>query len=234
MMFISIIMGILFFILGIVIPKVNQNHFLGIRLSWTLESEENWKATHSFASKIWIVTGISFFVCAYFQSDLFFFILLILSIFIPILYSYIFYRKQLIQQKTNKVQYHKVSTIFSIFIFIFVVISLFIGHMKVNFYETNFEIETPVWTNYVVEYNDIEDISLQKDSSNSIRIGGLGNLKVSMGSFESDEFGKYTRYTYNSCDTVIVLRVNGTYVLLNDIDEQTTKILYEQMKSRVG
>ncbi|MGM9946622.1 PH domain-containing protein [Floccifex sp.] len=107
--------------------------------------------------------------------------------------------------------------------------------MKVNFYKTNFEIDTPVWTNYVVEYEDIEEISIQKETSKSIRIGGLGNLKVSMGSFENDEYGKYTRYTYNSCDVVvIILRVDGTYVLLNDIDEQTTKTLYEQIKSRVG
>ncbi|MGM9946623.1 SdpI family protein [Floccifex sp.] len=101
MLYISILIGILFLVLGIFIPKLKQNHFLGIRLFWTLESEENWKATHVFASRIWIVTGILFFICAYFQSDLLFFVLLILSIFIPILYSYKFYKKQLVQQKNK-------------------------------------------------------------------------------------------------------------------------------------
>jgi uncharacterized membrane protein len=43
----------LFFGLGFAMPKLKQNYLIGIRLPWTLESEENWNRTHAFAGKLW-------------------------------------------------------------------------------------------------------------------------------------------------------------------------------------
>jgi uncharacterized membrane protein len=44
----------LFFGLGFAMPKLKQNYMIGIRLPWTLESEDNWNRTHAFAGKLWI------------------------------------------------------------------------------------------------------------------------------------------------------------------------------------
>ena len=35
-------------------PKLKQNYMIGIRLPWTLESEDNWDRTHAFAGKLWV------------------------------------------------------------------------------------------------------------------------------------------------------------------------------------
>jgi uncharacterized membrane protein len=44
----------LFFCLGFAMPKLKQNYMIGIRLPWTLESEDNWDRTHAFAGKLWV------------------------------------------------------------------------------------------------------------------------------------------------------------------------------------
>ncbi len=48
----------LFFCLGFAMPKLKQNYLIGIRLPWTLESEDNWDRTHAFAGKLWVVGSI--------------------------------------------------------------------------------------------------------------------------------------------------------------------------------
>jgi uncharacterized membrane protein len=53
-LFIAIGLLGLFFILGFAMPKLKQNYMIGIRLPWTLESEDNWNRTHAFAGKLWV------------------------------------------------------------------------------------------------------------------------------------------------------------------------------------
>ncbi|HET6401777.1 MAG TPA: SdpI family protein [Candidatus Kapabacteria bacterium] len=43
----------LFFGIGFMMPKLKQNYMIGIRLPWTLESEDNWNRTHAFAGRLW-------------------------------------------------------------------------------------------------------------------------------------------------------------------------------------
>lgn len=45
---------VLFFGIGFAMPKLKQNYMIGIRLPWTLESEDNWNRTHAFAGKLWV------------------------------------------------------------------------------------------------------------------------------------------------------------------------------------
>ena len=45
--FISALIGVFFIVLGNYMPKLQQNYTIGIKLPWTLNSEENWNRTHS-------------------------------------------------------------------------------------------------------------------------------------------------------------------------------------------
>ncbi len=59
--------------LGFAMPKLKQNYMIGIRLPWTLESEDNWNRTHAFAGKLWVRGSIIGIVLALiFQSASFF------------------------------------------------------------------------------------------------------------------------------------------------------------------
>ena len=53
----SLFMGLLFVIIGNYLPKCQQNYTIGIKMSWTLHSEENWNRTHRFAGRLWVICG---------------------------------------------------------------------------------------------------------------------------------------------------------------------------------
>ena len=52
---VSLLLGLLFIIFGNYMSKIRQNYTVGIRLPWTLSSEDNWDKTHRLAGKLWIV-----------------------------------------------------------------------------------------------------------------------------------------------------------------------------------
>lgn len=56
--------GILFMFWGNYMYNIKPNHFVGIRVPWTLESDSNWKKTHQFASKIFFVGGLAITIIA--------------------------------------------------------------------------------------------------------------------------------------------------------------------------
>lgn len=51
-------LGLMFAAIGNYFPKCRPNRTVGIRIIWTLGSEENWNATHRFAGKVWVIGGL--------------------------------------------------------------------------------------------------------------------------------------------------------------------------------
>ena len=103
-------------------------------------------------------------------------------------------------------------------IIVFVVWSLFTGDMEIVYRQDSFTVETANWEDLTIRYEDIDEDPFRK----KILPGCLrhqdqrfGNLKMSLGSFENELYGAYTRYTYASCDAVVALTVNGKTVILN-------------------
>ena len=90
--------GILFIILGNYFKTIPPNYFMGIRTPWTLKSEANWKETHKLGGKLWFAGGIlivtlGFILDAKINSVVFMSITIVICL-IPVVYSYLFYRKQ--------------------------------------------------------------------------------------------------------------------------------------------
>ncbi|WP_242844611.1 SdpI family protein [Clostridium novyi] len=48
-----VFVGILIIICGNYLPKCKQNYTVGIKLPWTLNSEENWNKTHRLGGYVW-------------------------------------------------------------------------------------------------------------------------------------------------------------------------------------
>jgi uncharacterized membrane protein len=95
-------MGLLFAYIGNVMHTIKPNYFAGFRLPWTLESEENWKATHMLLSKLWFGGGILIAVLALFiKPFVMFFVMLgimLIMIVIPVIYSYKYFKKEKARQ----------------------------------------------------------------------------------------------------------------------------------------
>ena len=93
-MLMPILMGVLFILIGNLLPKMQQSYTMGIKLPWTLNNEENWNKTHRLAGKIWVAGGVLILATAIWGS---FWILIgasIIMVLVPVIYSYLLYRKQ--------------------------------------------------------------------------------------------------------------------------------------------
>ncbi len=93
-----VLLGLLFAALGNLMHSVKPNYFIGMRLPWTLENEDNWRKTHQLASKIWFAGGLSLAFIAIFLAPKAMFIIFLVTIMfltvIPIVYSYREFRRE--------------------------------------------------------------------------------------------------------------------------------------------
>ena len=90
------LLGAVAIVLGNYLPKCKQNRTIGIKVKWTLESEENWNRTHRFAGRLWFVCGILLAACALLPEKTAYIAtapLVAVITFLPIAYSYIIFRK---------------------------------------------------------------------------------------------------------------------------------------------
>lgn len=86
-------LGCMFLVIGNYMPKMKQSYTIGIKLPWTLESEENWYRTHRVAGYAFMTAGIITIIAAMLQLFWLIFIALIVAAIIPTLYSYRLYKK---------------------------------------------------------------------------------------------------------------------------------------------
>jgi len=89
------IVGIIIVAFGNYLPKCKQNFTVGIKLPWTLNSEENWNKTHHMAGYLWILGGFFMIIGSCMRMPgipLTLIIILIITI-IPFCYSYWLYKK---------------------------------------------------------------------------------------------------------------------------------------------
>ena len=92
-----VLLGILFMVIGNYMPKCTRNYTIGIKISWTLNSEENWNATHRFVGKVWFVGGLAMMLCGFLPGlwmALGVCALTLILVVIPVVYSWRFYKKE--------------------------------------------------------------------------------------------------------------------------------------------
>ncbi|MEP7373729.1 MAG: SdpI family protein [Chitinophagaceae bacterium] len=96
--------GLLFCLMGNYMHNIKPNYFAGFRLPWTLNDEENWRKTHLLGGKLWFGGGLVIAILCPFLPEtvslVFFFIVMMILVFIPIVYSYRLYKKN--NQAGNK------------------------------------------------------------------------------------------------------------------------------------
>jgi len=103
MKFVFIAMGLLFALIGNNMYNLKPNYFAGMRLPWTLENEDNWRATHHVAGRLWFFGGFVIALLAFVLDEQWSvystFIALSFLILIPVIYSYRYYKRS--QQKNS-------------------------------------------------------------------------------------------------------------------------------------
>lgn len=85
--------GLVFVIVGNYMPKLKQNYTVGVKLPWTLSSEENWNRTHHLAGWMWIVAGVALMAAGIFNIGSIVIVVILAVALIPAVYSFILYKK---------------------------------------------------------------------------------------------------------------------------------------------
>ena len=95
---IPVIIGLLFLVMGNYFGKIKPNWFMGIRTPWTLSNEEVWNKTHRLGGKLFMVLGLFMISTPLWQTKsatMFWLVMVpvLLVTIVPIIYSYIIYRR---------------------------------------------------------------------------------------------------------------------------------------------
>jgi uncharacterized membrane protein len=89
--------GLLFIFMGNLMYNIKPSYFVGIRTPWTLESPDNWRATHHLAGKLFVAGGIIITIAKLvLPMPLGIYIVFIglgVMVLVPITYSYIYFKK---------------------------------------------------------------------------------------------------------------------------------------------
>ena len=91
------LMGLFFMVLGNYLYSIKPNYFLGFRLPWTLENEDNWRKTHQLVGKLWVPGGLLITIGTLLLPPeagfLFFFTFILIITIIPGVFSYRYFKK---------------------------------------------------------------------------------------------------------------------------------------------
>lgn len=92
--YVSAGMGVLFMVIGNYLPKSRQNYTIGIKLPWTLSSEENWNKTHRLAGWLWILCGLLMIILSLITNSIYTLFIIIIMVFVPMGYSFTLYKRE--------------------------------------------------------------------------------------------------------------------------------------------
>lgn len=91
------LIGLLFAFLGNVMYSIKPNYVAGIRLPWTLSSDDNWRQTHRLAGKLWVAGGLLLafvsFVLPLYLAAVIFPVVLSIVVIVPVAFSFRLYKK---------------------------------------------------------------------------------------------------------------------------------------------
>ena len=90
---ISTIIGVLFILLGNILPKTKPNSFVGVRLSWCMDSDEHWYITNRNCGIAMVLSGICTVIAGLIVRNGTYIIYMILSLIVFLtvatIYSYV-------------------------------------------------------------------------------------------------------------------------------------------------
>ena len=92
-MVMPLLVGFVLTVVGNYLPKCKQSYTIGIKIPWTLHSEENWNRTHRFAGRLWLVCGLGIMLTAFVGGFWLFLPIVLVMVLAPTVYSFLLYRK---------------------------------------------------------------------------------------------------------------------------------------------
>ena len=248
---IYILIGIMFIVIGNYMPKIKRSVTTGVKIKWTMANDENWAATHRFCGKLWVAMGFVCILAAPLPTRVFpisALLIIAVSVVLPVIYSYRFYKKQLADGRATKEEYEAeyksffggkkavriISGVIIALVAVLLIVTMFTGKIWVRTEEDALTIDSSFGRYVSISYEDISAAELRDDCGSARKVNGFNSAKLWLGAFESDELGLHTRYTYVKADTYLVLTVGERYVVIAMDTEEETREIYERVSAEIA
>lgn len=246
MMLVVGFLAFMFIAIGNYLPVCKQNATMGIKIKWTLENAENWRVTHRFSGKVWFICGLLILPCILLPEK--YAPVLLISIIVPvvvlpILYSYLYYRKQVKEGsytvedsvvKEMPKSYKKVSIAVLAVLAVVLPVIMFTGNINFVIGEDTFDIQADYCNDISISYESIADIEFREVTADGLRASGFSSMKLLMGKFKNDEFGYYTRYTYTEDTGCVVITIGEDKLVIAGATMEETKYIYEALTEKIS
>lgn len=241
------LLGLFFLVLGNLLPKCRRNTSLGIRVSWALSNDDNWNATHRLGGWVWVIGGLvllgSMMLPEKIAMGVWVFTLAAMLL-IPIVYSFLYYQKQVqrgempAKPASQLLPWQKhvgrIGTAVGIAVLVGAILLCVTGDVSVRFDESSFTVDATYWSELTVPYARIASAAYHEDCDAGSRLSGFGTPRLSLGLFQNEAFGQYTRYTYTACSACVVLTgESGQTLVINGADAAQTQALYQAFLTRI-
>ena len=239
----ALLVGIGFLLSGNYLPKCMQNRTVGIKLPWTLQSENNWYKTHRFGGKVFMICGVLVLLAAFLPLEIFFIVLLAVILaagIIPTVYSYLYYKKELREGTiptedacgTAAVR-RRISSVLAVILVLAVLAAIFVfassGGYEITLGADSLTVNATLSDDLTVAFSEIDAVELRAEGVPGERIFGYGAPHLLMGTFRNDEIGLHTRYTYTASNACILLTVGEESVVLSGKTDAETQALYDAL-----
>lgn len=241
---IPLLLGLMFLFIGNYLPKTTRNRTMGIKLRWTMGNDENWQKTHRLGGMLYVAAGIAILAATPFSLKITVTVLLaalIVAVPVPILYSYALYRKHkaagieyepVFNKKTDKVALWITATVVPL-ILAGVAVLMFTGDISVTCGEDSFRIEASYYQDLTIRYEDIDTVEYREDFSIGVREMGFNSARLSIGTFQNDEFGAYTLYGYTRGEGCVVLKQGGNILVIVGKTAEETQAIYHALSVKI-
>lgn len=239
-------LGFMFIFIGNYMPACKQSATMGIKIKWTLENAENWRATHRFSGKVWFICGLLLLPCAFLSekyAPALFISIIVPVVVLPVLYSYLYYKKQLKEgtyttensvMKEMPKSYKKVTVASLVVLAVVLPMIMFTGNIDFSLSETDLTIDSDFSGGFSISYDRIDDIEYREVTVDGLRVSGFGSMKLLMGKFKNDEFGYYTRYTYADDTGCVIITIGKDKLVIAGETTEETKSIYDKLLEKIA
>ena len=241
---IPVFLGAMFLLIGNYMPKTTRNRTMGIKLHWTMGNDENWQKTHRLGGKIYFWSGLAVMASAILPVKLMIAVMIAIiavSVIVPTVYSYSIYKKHkaegveyepVFNTKTDKAAI-RISAVMVPLILVGVAVLMFTGNIELTYHETDFQIVASYADDLTVKYDEIDSIEYRDRFDAGSRYMGFGSVRLSTGTFQNDEFGRYTLYAYTGGEGAVVLKRDGKILVIVGKTAEDTQAIYDTLSAKI-
>ena len=241
---IPVLVGAMFMFIGNYLPKTTRNRTMGIKLHWTMGNDENWQKTHRLGGKLWFWGGLAVIASALLPVKAMIAVMIVViavTVLVPTAYSYAIYRKH----KVAGIEYEPVfntkgdkagiwtTAIMVPLILVGVTVLMVTGNIELTYGEKDFQIVASYSDDITVKYEEIDSIEYRESFDKGSRYMGFGSVRLSMGTFQNSEFGKYTLYAYTRGEGAVVIQKEDAVLVLVGKTAEDTKAIYDDLVAKV-